>query len=120
VFGTDYPTPDGSAVRDYIHIEDLAEAHRLALERPAAPGAFDAFNLGNGGGFSVLQVVEATRRVTRRPLAVEARPRRPGDPATLVASSERARTLLGWKPLTASLEGILESAWRWQQHHRTP
>jgi UDP-glucose 4-epimerase len=120
VFGTDYPTPDGSAVRDYVHIEDLAEAHRLALERAQAPGTFEAFNLGNGGGFSVLQVIDAARRVTRRPIAVDAKPRRPGDPAILVASSERARTLLGWKPLTASLEGILESAWRFHQRHPFP
>lgn len=118
VFGTDYKTPDGSAVRDYVHIEDLAEAHRLALEHPQSPGAFEPFNLGSGGGFSVLQVVDAARRITRRPLAVDAKPRRPGDPAILVASSDRARSVLGWK-VTTSLEGILESAWRFHQR-RTP
>ena len=111
VFGTDYPTPDGTAVRDYVHIEDLAEAHRLALEAPAEPG-LAAFNLGNGQGYSVREVIETARRVTGRPIAVESAPRRPGDPARLVASSERARRVLGWSP-ASPLEAIVETAWRY-------
>lgn len=113
VFGGDYPTPDGTAVRDYIHIEDLAEAHRLALEAAGAPGTSRAFNLGNGDGFSVLEVVEAARRVTGRPIESRIEPRRPGDPARLVASAARARRELGWSPRHAALEEILRSAWEY-------
>jgi UDP-glucose-4-epimerase GalE len=112
VYGGDYPTPDGTAVRDYIHIEDLAEAHRLAIERRGAAGRAEAFNLGNGGGFSVLEVIETARRVTGRPIGVERAPRRPGDPARLVASADRARRVLGWAPRRTALEDIIESAWR--------
>jgi UDP-glucose 4-epimerase len=111
VFGTDYPTEDGTAVRDYIHIEDLAEAHRLALERTAAPGRAEAFNLGTGRGFSVQEVIDTARRVTGRPIAVLPGPRRPGDPARLVAASGLAARTLGWAPRTPGLEGILETAW---------
>jgi len=110
VFGTDYPTPDGTAVRDYVHIQDLADAHCLALEAPGEPG-LAAFNLGHGQGYSVREVIETARRVTGRPIAVESGPRRPGDPARLVASSDRARSVLGWRP-AASLETIVETAWR--------
>ena len=113
VYGDDYPTPDGTAVRDYIHIEDLAEAHRLALERGAAAGRAESYNLGNGGGFSVLEVIETARRVTGRPIRVERAPRRPGDPALLVASAERARRVLGWAPQRTALADIVESAWRY-------
>jgi UDP-glucose-4-epimerase GalE len=111
VFGTDYPTPDGTAVRDYIHIEDLAEAHCLALARAAAPGRAEAFNLGTGHGVSILEVIEAARRVTGRPIAVAASPRRPGDPARLVAAADLATRMLGWMPRTPTLEGILATAW---------
>ena len=115
VYGTDYPTPDGTAVRDYVHIEDLAEAHRLAVERSASARQAAVFNLGNGSGFSVLKVIEAARRVTGRPIAVRLEARRPGDPARLVASAARARTELGWSPVASDLETILETAWRYQQ-----
>jgi UDP-glucose 4-epimerase len=115
VYGTDYPTPDGTAVRDYIHIEDLAEAHRLAIDRPAVRGRQQVYNLGNGAGFSVLQVIEAAREVTGRPIPVLASPPRPGDPAALVASSDRARRELSWTPRHSRLEEILETAWRFMQ-----
>jgi UDP-glucose 4-epimerase len=115
VYGADYPTPDGTAVRDYVHIEDLAEAHRLAVERPASDRRPAVFNLGNGSGFSVLEVIAAARRVTGRPIAVRPEARRPGDPARLVASSARARAELGWTPAASDLETILETAWRYQQ-----
>ena len=111
ILGTDYPTPDGTAVRDYVHIEDLAEAHRLALEHPLAPGDACAFNLGSGRGASVREVIEAARQVTGRPIAVVERPRRPGDPARLVASHERAVRVLGWRPTRGDLDGIVASAW---------
>ncbi len=112
VFGTDYATPDGTAVRDYVHVEDLAEAHLRALEMLAKTGAGAVFNLGNGAGFSVMQVIEAARRVTGRSIPVRQAPRRPGDPETLVASSDRARRELGWSPRCHELESILETAWR--------
>jgi UDP-glucose-4-epimerase GalE len=112
VFGTDYATHDGTAIRDYIHVEDLADAHVKALDRLQASGGGSILNLGNGSGFSVLQVIETARRVTGRPIAVRAMPRRPGDPETLVASSARARRELGWSPRFAALETILETAWK--------
>jgi len=112
VHGDDYPTPDGTAVRDYIHIEDLAEAHRLALERGAEAGRARSYNLGNGGGFSVLDVIETARQVTGRSIRIERAARRPGDPARLVASAERARRVLGWAPRRTGLADIVESAWR--------
>jgi len=110
VFGTDYPTGDGTAVRDYIHIEDLAEAHRLALDRAAAPGRAEAFNLGTGRGYSVQEVIDAARRVTGRPIAVLPGPRRPAIPR---AWSPRPgwRRDARWTPRTPGLEGILETAW---------
>ncbi len=111
VFGTDYPTEDGTAVRDYVHIEDLAEAHRLALGRAAEPGRAEAFNLGTGRGYSVQEVIDTARRVTGRPIAVAAGPRRPGDPARLVAAAGLAARTLGWTPATPTLEGILQTAW---------
>ncbi len=117
VFGTDYATRDGTAVRDYIHVEDLADAHVRALEGlERKTGAF-AFNLGNGTGFSVLQVIEAARRVTGRPITVRKASRRPGDPETLVASSGRARRELGWSPRFQDLESILETAWKFARAH---
>ena len=116
IFGTDYPTPDGTAVRDYIHIEDLGRAHLIALEA-ARPGEHHVYNLGNGAGFSVLEVVEAARRVTgRRIEAVEA-PRRAGDPPALVASSDKIRKELGWKPEKPELEAMISDAWAWMLAH---
>jgi UDP-glucose 4-epimerase len=115
VFGTDYPTPDGTAVRDYIHVDDLADAHVRALDLPT--GGATALNLGTGTGHSVRQVVEAARRVTGHPIPATDRPRRPGDPPALVAAAQRAATVLGWQPRRSSLSEILESAWRWHRAH---
>jgi len=115
VFGDDYPTPDGTCVRDYVHVEDLAHAHELALGYlDMHPGAH-AFNLGNGQGFSVREVLSAAEVVTGSAIAHEQAPRRAGDPAVLVASSEKARRELGWAPVHARLEGIIESAWGWHR-----
>ena len=114
IFGRDYPTPDGTCVRDYIHVLDLAAAHILALEKL---GALDAtvFNLGNGNGYSVMEVIESVERVTGAKVPCLDAPRRPGDPASLVASSERARRVLGWKPEHAALDAIVQDAWDWKQ-----
>lgn len=115
VFGDDYPTADGTCVRDYVHVLDLADAHVRALDlMMTTPGAH-AFNLGNGTGFSVLQVVEAARRIAGREIPVEMAPRRPGDPPVLVAASELARQRLGWHPAHSGLDAIIDSAWRWHQ-----
>ncbi|AXI79146.1 UDP-glucose 4-epimerase GalE [Peterkaempfera bronchialis] len=111
VYGDDYPTPDGTCVRDYIHVADLAEAHLLALDA-ARPGEHLVCNLGNGSGFSVREVVAAVRRVTGRDIPAVAAERRPGDPAVLVASAERARAVLGWRPRRTELDGIVADAWR--------
>ncbi|MBF6176737.1 UDP-glucose 4-epimerase GalE [Nocardia blacklockiae] len=110
VFGTDYPTPDGTAIRDYIHILDLAQAHLLALA-DSRPGEHRIFNLGSGTGFSVRQVISACERVTGRPIAAVDSPRRPGDPAVLIASSERAVAELGWNPRHNDLDEIVSDAW---------
>ncbi|MEV4412981.1 UDP-glucose 4-epimerase GalE [Catellatospora sp. NPDC049609] len=110
VFGDDYPTPDGTCIRDYIHVGDLAQAHLLALDA-ARPGEHRIYNLGNGNGFSCMQVVEAVREVTGHPLPVEIAPRRPGDPAELVASSARAQAELGWTPEKTDLRDIVADAW---------
>ena len=115
VFGTDYPTPDGTAIRDYIHVEDLGEAHLLALDA-VDPGEHRIYNLGNGLGFSVREVIEAARRVTGREIRVHEEPRRPGDPAQLVASSERIRAELGWEP-RKDLDAMIADAWAWRQAH---
>ena len=113
LFGDDYPTPDGTCVRDYVHVDDLAQAHELSLDYlDAHPGAH-AFNLGNGQGFSVREVIAAAQRVTGHEITCETVPRRSGDPAVLVASSDRARTQLGWKPAYTTLDPIIESAWHW-------
>ena len=116
ILGNDYPTPDGTCIRDYIHVADLVAAHRLALD------ALDArprqiYNLGSGVGYSVRQVIEAARRVTGHAIPAEEAPRRPGDPARLVASSDRIRRELGWQPAHPQLEGILASAWEWHRNH---
>jgi UDP-glucose 4-epimerase len=112
VFGTDYPTADGTAVRDYVHVEDLASAHVLALEA-LRPGSGAAYNLGNGEGFSVRRVVEVCREVTGADLRVVEAPRRPGDPPVLVADAAKAAAELGWRPRRTSLEEIVASAWAW-------
>lgn len=113
VFGTDYPTPDGTAIRDYIHVEDLGQAHLLALDHLARGGASDFLNLGTGTGNSVLEVIAAARTVTGREIPVKFGPRRPGDPARLVAAAEKARAVLGWKPQKPQLSASVSSAWAW-------
>ncbi|WP_030007471.1 UDP-glucose 4-epimerase GalE [Picosynechococcus sp. NKBG042902] len=115
IFGTDYPTPDGTCVRDYIHVSDLADAHVLGLEYLLQGGVTEAFNLGNGNGFSVKEVIEAARKITAKEIKAIATDRRPGDPPSLVGSSEKARTILGWQPQYADLETILKHAWHWHQ-----
>jgi len=116
VFGTDYPTPDGTAVRDYIHIEDLASAHLLALDG-ARPGEHRVFNLGNGNGFSVREVIDAAREVTGLEIPVREAPRRPGDPPQLVAASGRIRAELGWEPRKPALTDMVADAWAFAQAH---
>lgn len=115
IYGTDYPTPDGTCIRDYIHIEDLAAAHLLALE--SLGDASMHYNLGNGKGYSVREVVETARRVSGRNIAVRESPRRPGDPAVLVASAERITAELGWQQRHPELEQIVASAWEWHRQH---
>jgi UDP-glucose 4-epimerase len=110
VYGEDYPTPDGTCIRDYIHVGDLADAHLLALGAPGE-GEHRIYNLGNGTGFSVREVVEAVREVTGHPVPVVVGQRRPGDPARLVASSDSIRAELGWKPEHTDLTGIVRDAW---------
>jgi UDP-glucose 4-epimerase len=115
LYGTDYDTPDGTCIRDYVHVSDLAAAHVLALERLDERSG--AFNLGNGNGFSNREVIEAARRVTGKPIPVNEEARRPGDPAVLVASNKKAKRDLGWQPAITDIEAIIESAWRWHQAH---
>jgi UDP-glucose 4-epimerase len=115
IFGTDYPTPDGTCVRDYVHVCDLADAHILALDVLATRSC--RYNLGNGQGYSVRQVIDTARQVTGRDIAVKTGPRRPGDPAVLVAAAARAKTELGWAPRHASLEAIVATAWAWKRRH---
>jgi len=117
VFGTDYATHDGTAVRDYVHVEDLADGHVRALESLERMGGASVLNLGNGAGFSVLQVIEAARRITGKPIPIRKASRRPGDPESLVASSGRARREIGWTPRFPGLESILETAWRFARTH---
>jgi UDP-glucose 4-epimerase len=117
VYGTDYPTADGTAVRDYVHVTDIADAHLRALDVELDGGAAVAVNLGTGTGRSVRDVVDAARRVTGRAVPTVERPRRPGDPPALVAAAGRAATLLGWRASHSSLDEILSSAWRWHQAH---
>jgi UDP-glucose 4-epimerase len=115
IFGRDYPTQDGTCVRDYIHVRDLAEAHLLALEALSDSRSQLIYNIGNGQGFSVLEVIESARRVTGRPIAVDECDRRPGDPAVLVAGSAKIKAELGWTPKYAELDQIMASAWEWHQ-----
>jgi len=117
IFGEDYPTPDGTAIRDYIHISDLSQAHLLALEHLQKGGSSEFINLGNGSGYSVKEVIETARRVTGKPIEAVTAPRRAGDPAQLVADSSKAREVLGWNPQFPELEKIIESAWKWHQAH---
>ena len=116
IFGDDYPTPDGTCIRDYIHVVDLADAHVLGLQKLLADGGQHVFNLGNGTGYSVQQVIDAAKAVTGRGLRAQAVPRRAGDPPVLVASADKARQLLGWQPRYPELHRILEHAWVWHQH----
>ena len=117
VFGSDYDTPDGTAIRDYIHVADLAAAHLLALDHLRRGGASQFLNLGTGTGFSVLEVIETARRVTGRDVPHTVGPRRAGDPPRLVADAARARAVLGWSPGQPALEAIVRSAWDWMQSH---
>lgn len=116
VFGTDYPTPDGTCIRDYVHVDDLAAAHLLALEQ-LQPGKGLKLNLGIGRGYSVREVIDACRKITGHPIPETVSPRRPGDPPELVADSRLAQQTLAWKPKYDSLERIVETAWKWHQAH---
>ncbi|GAA0138191.1 UDP-glucose 4-epimerase GalE [Paenibacillus sp. YSY-4.3] len=118
VFGDDYNTPDGTCIRDYIHVSDLADAHLLAVEHLIAGGDSNIFNLGNGQGFSVKEVIEQVREVTGRDFEVVMSPRRAGDPGVLIASSDKARSVLKWQPTRSSLDNIIRSAWAW--HNARP
>ena len=117
IFGDDYPTPDGTCIRDYIHVTDLAQAHILALDYLLSGGENNVFNLGNGVGFSVKQVIDVARSVTGHPIPAVSTPRRAGDPAQLVASSEKAKSVLGWQPRYDDLHTILSTAWAWHKGH---
>jgi len=117
LFGDDYPTPDGTPIRDYIHVADLADAHLLALEATASGTGAEAYNLGSGRGFSVREVLTVAEAIAGRPIAHRIGPRRPGDPPVLVASAERAASVLGWRARRGSLEEIVGSAWAWAQRH---
>lgn len=117
IYGTDYDTPDGTCIRDYIHVTDLAEAHILAVEYLANGGESDIFNLGNGVGYSVREVIETARNVTGHPIPATEVPRRAGDPARLVASGEKAKRVLGWEPKIKQLDEIIASAWKWHSTH---
>lgn len=117
IFGTDYDTPDGTCIRDYIHVTDLASAHILAVQYLENGGESDIFNLGNGVGYSVKEVIETARKVTGHAIPAVETERRAGDPARLVASSEKAKKILGWKPVHDSLDEIIASAWNWHKNH---
>jgi UDP-glucose 4-epimerase len=117
VFGNHYPTPDGTPIRDYIHVVDLANAHICALEYLRSGGASDYLNLGTGRGYSVLEVIECARQITGREIPFQIEPPRPGDPARLIADSSRAKFLLGWDPVTSDLRSIIHSAWEWRLCH---
>lgn len=117
IFGEDYATPDGTCIRDYIHVCDLAQAHILALDYLLAGNDNNVFNLGNGVGFSVREVIETAREVTGHPIPAKVEPRRAGDPAQLIASSEKAKSVLGWKPQYDDLRTIIQTAWDWHRSH---
>lgn len=115
IFGTDYDTPDGSCIRDYIHVLDIAQAHILALEYLINNGATDVFNLGNGSGFSVKEVIETARKITGKEIKAELSDRRAGDPPALVGSGAKAKKILGWQPAYSNLDDIISHAWQWHQ-----
>lgn len=117
IYGDDYPTHDGTCIRDYIHVTDLAQAHILAVEYLMKGNESNIFNLGNGIGFTVKEVIETARKVTGHPIPAVVTPRRAGDPARLIASSDKAREVLGWNPCHADLEEIIASAWKWHSTH---
>ena len=117
IFGDDYDTKDGTCIRDYIHVTDLAQAHILAMDYLMAGGESNIFNLGNGIGFTVKEVIDTARKVTGHPIPAKITPRRAGDPAQLIASSEKAKTVLGWHPEHADLEEIIATAWNWHKNH---
>jgi UDP-glucose-4-epimerase GalE len=117
VFGSDYPTPDGTCIRDYIHVTDLADAHVKALKYLENGGASVAMNLGTGDGYSVREILTAAEKAVGRPIPVVHQPRRPGDPPRLIAAAGRAQQVLGWKPTRSSIENILSTAWAWQEKH---
>ena len=117
IFGDDYDTKDGTCIRDYIHVTDLAQAHILAMDYLMNGGESNIFNLGNGVGFTVKEVIDTARKVTGHPIPAKTTPRRAGDPAQLIASSEKARSVLGWHPEHADLEEIIATAWNWHKHH---
>lgn len=117
IFGDDYDTKDGTCIRDYIHVTDLAQAHILAMDYLMNGGESNIFNLGNGVGFTVKEVIDTAREVTGHPIPAKTTPRRAGDPAQLIASSEKARTVLGWHPEHADLREIIETAWNWHKNH---
>lgn len=117
IYGDDYPTKDGTCIRDYIHVTDLAQAHILAVDYLMKGNESNIFNLGNGVGFTVNEVIETARKVTGHPIPAVTTPRRAGDPAQLIASSEKAQTVLGWKPEHADLEEIISTAWKWHSTH---
>lgn len=117
VFGNNYPTPDGTPVRDYIHVSDLGAAHILALNYLRAGGKSECINLGNGQGYSVMEVSETARQVTGRPITIKIEPPRPGDPSRLVANAGKARNLLGWKPVYPDLTSIIRTDWEWRTKH---
>ncbi len=117
IYGDDYPTKDGTCIRDYIHVTDLAQAHILAVEYLMKGNESSIFNLGNGIGFTVNEVIETARKVTGHPIPATITPRRAGDPAQLIASSDKARNVLGWNPQHADLEEIISSAWKWHSTH---
>ena len=117
IYGNDYDTPDGTCIRDYIHVTDLAKAHILAVKHLMNGGESNIFNLGNGVGYSVKEVIETARKVTGHPIPAKEEPRRAGDPARLVASGEKARDILGWEPEIKDLSDIISSAWKWHKAH---
>ncbi len=120
VFGDDYPTAGWNAVRDYVHVADLADAHILALEYLKNGGKSEFINLGTGDGYSVLQVIEAARKVTGKPILYRKEPRRAGDAITLVADASKAKAVLGWKPVRSDIEAILKSQWEWRGKSEDP